>query len=550
MINWLSEFIRKRGKIVFSILLVIIIIAFVFTIGAGPGLVKRDRTSFVRDFYGIDLNNPEDVQYLRDAQMVSHYVNGLGQYNEAQFQQQLFLRQVRLHLADTLSIPLPSDEEFVDYIKTKRAFQNESGEFDPTRFEQFVDSIKGGSRFDDSFVTHVIKEEYRMEQVDLLMSAPGFVSDSEVKKNTARDRTTWTVEIAKINYEDFDPEIDVSEEELTEYFASQQFRYEIPAELEATYVSFDTISIENSTLEVPEDTQLEQYFMSNRGAFSEAENALNEGKTEEEKLSPLDVFAAIKADVLNAYQEDQKGQQALIKAHDFIAALSEQDIAYGGEAFQKLLAANNVKLQKLPTFSENLTSSPSEDLPISLFQEVIKLDAERYFSDVVSSDDSHLVGFWTARKDARIPALEEVRERVVVSYKETRKSELFSEKGVELVSTINSKIAEEGGFKANAEALGLTVENPEAFTIATRPDTLPFQLIQQLETLKKGEISDMITLEEGGYIVYAADKVVPEIPDDDPQFVGAKQGMQNYSAFARYQAIITDMIDSKFATNQ
>jgi len=548
MINWLSDFIRKRGRIVFSILLVIIIIAFVFTIGAGPGIVKGDRSLQERDFYGINLNNPTEVQLLQDATMLSRYINGMQQYDERRFQQEMLFRQVRFHLAETLSIPNPSEEDFRDYIRNKRAFQDESGAFDNARFEGFLDSIKGGARFSENFVTRVLKNDYRMERVDRLLAGPGFVSPAEICKAIARSETSWDVEIASLAYSAFDPEIKIDEDELLSYFNENQFRYEIPAQFEASYVTFTADLVETIDT-LPTEEELQKFFISNRSEFEAVEEAQT---SEEEDLSPLEVFAKIRSSVESKYIESQKLQQSIHDANDFIAELFEREIAYGSEAFDQALQAYGLVLRDLPSFSADPQTHSVDGIPSALFEETMNLDEDRYFSDVVpaSSGQAFYVSFLIGREDARIPALDEVRDTVVQDYRETRKMELFSAKGVELAETIRNEVASGGSFTTIAEEAALEITEPEPFTLSDRPEGIPFQLLQQIEELQQGELSEMITVEDMGYFLYIAEKETPEISEEHSRYEQMKSALENSTAFMRYQATLSELIDQKLSTTR
>lgn len=64
MISWIQTALQKHFRIVFLVLLAIIIVSFVFTIGAAPGIGQADRGQLSRMFYGVNLGSPEETERL------------------------------------------------------------------------------------------------------------------------------------------------------------------------------------------------------------------------------------------------------------------------------------------------------------------------------------------------------------------------------------------------------------------------------------------------------------------------------------------------------
>jgi len=50
MISWIQRTFQQHFKTVFAVLLGLIIISFVFTIGAAPGIGRADRATLKREF--------------------------------------------------------------------------------------------------------------------------------------------------------------------------------------------------------------------------------------------------------------------------------------------------------------------------------------------------------------------------------------------------------------------------------------------------------------------------------------------------------------------
>lgn len=544
MISWIANLVQKRGKVIFSILLAIVIVAFVFTIGAGPGLVKNEkRQSLHRDFYGIDLNSSGQLQTLQSATMVSRYLDGTRQYNENQFKQQMLVRQVRLFLADELAIPEPTDAQLGDFLKTKRAFQNASGRFDKSLLQNFVSTLSDDSYINDAFVMDVIKEDYRLEKLDELLSSPGFSFKEEALASIAREKTTWSVEVASLEYASFKPEITVDDEAIQDYFKTNELVYRIPDEYTIAFVEFDGTVVKDA-MEDPGDDVLQHFFLTNRSKFAQAEKALTPEGEETAALAPLEIYEKIRGDVYNEWAKEQKTARAVEVANEFIGDLFDNGIKFQSIEFKKILLDLGLKLKPLPPF----TSKPETQLigivPQQLYQEAFRLDSERYFTDVVPNRDNtkYLVAFLESKSDARNPELDEVKAKVVADYTAAKKQEAFAEKGTSLKAEID---AANGDLASVSEANGMKLESYDSFTFVEKPEALSYQLLQAIEPLKAGEVSDMITVGDNGYFVKVTAKNTPEITADDERFAAVSSSLEGYSGYTRYQAIIDQLLSLK-----
>ena len=120
-----------------TILLAVIVVAFVFTIGAAPGLTEKERGLGDYDYYGVDLSpsSKERRKVVERAEMQATMQMGqfLNNPQYAQFAGQIVGRQTQsnvydniplLKLANQIGIPAPSDEEGKAFIKEQSLFHN------------------------------------------------------------------------------------------------------------------------------------------------------------------------------------------------------------------------------------------------------------------------------------------------------------------------------------------------------------------------------------------------------------------------------------------
>ena len=242
----------------------------------------------------------------------------------------------------------------------------------------------------------------------------------------------------------------------------------------------------------------------------------------------------------------------MVVANDFTSALYNEKIAYQSIEFKKLLVDYGLKLKTVPPFSENPDTQLIGIVPKELYQLSMGLDDERYFSDVVQNRNKtgYLVAFLESKTEPRIPDLEEVRDQVVSDYREMKKNEAFSERGISLATELREKLQQGDSFESLAETNKLRYENPEAFTLYQKPESVPYQLLQSIEPLKAGEMTDMITIENTGYFVLVNEKTAPEIDPEDPEFEATAKSLDSFAGMSRYQTLINEMLTPKNDINE
>ncbi|HLP25625.1 MAG TPA: peptidyl-prolyl cis-trans isomerase, partial [Acidobacteriota bacterium] len=61
MISWIQTYFQKHFRTVFAVLLGVVIISFVFTIGAAPGIGRAGNKVLEQPFFGHNLGNEQDA---------------------------------------------------------------------------------------------------------------------------------------------------------------------------------------------------------------------------------------------------------------------------------------------------------------------------------------------------------------------------------------------------------------------------------------------------------------------------------------------------------
>ena len=176
MITWIQIVLQKHHKVVFSILLVAITIAFVFTIGSVPFLGDRNRYEVSKqDFYGFDLSNQNVVSYLSTYAAYDAILAG-ARPDDTFIYKQAYLRYV----AKNLGIKQVGQKELDAYIQNSPVFMGKDGKFDNNAFKQFV-AQRVATGMPEEALTQILSENAMLNMVGSILSGPGYILKSDIK---------------------------------------------------------------------------------------------------------------------------------------------------------------------------------------------------------------------------------------------------------------------------------------------------------------------------------------------------------------------------------
>ena len=169
MISWIQHHLIRHGRWIFLTLLALIIVAFVFTIGATPGCTTDSSGYEENLFYGIDLNSPRKSEVIIEKVQLSAILNGQEIRSDEQFQNQLASRIALLHLAEEMGVPSPNQKTLSEYITTKAAFLGANGKFSADAYTSFVDSMESNPRMSQGLLIVVLEEDYLINQISSVL---------------------------------------------------------------------------------------------------------------------------------------------------------------------------------------------------------------------------------------------------------------------------------------------------------------------------------------------------------------------------------------------
>lgn len=82
------------------------------------------------------------------------------------------------------------------------------------------------------------------------------------------------------------------------------------------------------------------------------------------------------------------------------------------------------------------------------------------------------------------------------------------------------------------------------------PQDVDYSVFGALEHLDKGRLSDMIIAKDHGLIVYAADRKLPDLTENNPQFAAARSQIANATARASVGSYLGDLVTEELKKSE
>ena len=550
MISWIQKTFQQHFRVIFTVLLGLIIVSFVFTIGAGPGIGNAERASLERRVFGYNLGSQEDQQRLFGDAALSAQLQAGYSPEGAELQNYAFQRAASLSIADQLHIPPSTKQEVSEFIKTLRMFTTQDGQFDPARYSSFRDSLKTNPNLSEANVSRVLADDVRASKVQKLLAGPGYVLPSDVKSQLEQADASWTLGIATVDYASFNPQIPVNDAILTTFFEENAFRYEIPPRIEVSYADFPALPL-LPTVNVTE-ADVRAYYDANPARFPKPAPA--DGKAAP-ATDPAADYAAVRAQVETTLKLERARRAANKSAAEFSLALYESKVVPGTPEFDAFLEKRGITLKNLAPFTR--AAGPAElGGSQEVSAEAFQLSKNQPISDAVSTPTGAVVLVWKDLQPARTPLLSEVREKVSADYIDGEKRKRFVELGRTIRSAIEARLKAGEPFDkavaaaASANSVKIEAKSIPAFTLRQPPQDIDYSVFSALQRLEKGRLSDMIIAEKQGLIVYAADKTVPPINESSPQFNEARTQIAMASSRIGSSSYLNELITAELKKSE
>lgn len=510
MITWIQVILQKHHKVVFTILLGVIIVAFVFTIGSSiPFLGDRQaRRVETKDVFGYNFEDPATMQMLSRQAEIELFLRGAGGRISQDMIKYAVARYAYLSsLAEKSGVLGVNQADLVDYIQSLPAFQDENGAFNPESWNTIVSMIG----MPEKEFEKIVAANAIANKMEKLIMGPGYTTASEVDLAYTDSYGKWNVTIANMPLESFKPEIAPDEAKLKEYFNANAEMFRVPASaaLDVMFFSAEGLASKSDF----SDDEIKKFYDKNSLRYGEMKNG--EYKTKE--------LAEVKSQVVLDMKKAEGAQAALVAADDLATRIYDAETTYGSEEFKKIIAEAKAEIKQLPHLLPTDTNLP-EGVPAKVVKAGFNLGPQNFYSDPIPTENGAWIVFFRESKPSFIPQFSEIKDKVETAYKNSEKARLFSEMGVKAVEEIKAGLKDGKKFSDLAKAAGFTVSTIDGFSFSESAFHNPsmytnLQLLSdQLPKMRAGDVSPMITRPTGGYIIYASAFEAPKAKPDDKEY--------------------------------
>ncbi|MFT3782216.1 MAG: peptidyl-prolyl cis-trans isomerase [Nibricoccus sp.] len=538
MISWIQKYFQKHFRVVFLLVLLAMAIPMVFIYNQSSGIGNAQRRAVSQQFFAHDLNSETDKAIIaRDTQISSflHQQNG-----------DPIFRLTALATADQLHIPGPTAGELKDYVKTLPVFMNEKGEFDANEYNRFQANTRKANQ--EGLVRRVLEDDFRIGRVATLLGGPGYIQPQEVKNQLQRADTSWTLSVATVDYKAFSPTITPGDAELNTYFTANVDRYEIQPQVSVRYALFPAESYLDQV--IVNEAELKAFFDANPARFAAP------AKADDKKPAEAPSFDKVRLQVELAYKLQRATSLAAKAASEFALELYNKKINPGTPAFEEVIAARKLKLADLPPFSAE--EPPAEFASSRDFvTQAFKLGKDQLVSDAIQLSNGAVVLFWKDTIPARKPEFAEVKAKVTADVVEEKKRERFVELGKTLRAQIEARLKVGDAFDkaatTAASSANVKVETKTfaPFTLRQPPQDMDRAAYGALEALEKGRVSEMQMnpMTEKGVLVYASDKKLPDLSENNPQYKQVELQIARTNAARNSAEYLREIAETEMAKN-
>ncbi|MDR1366867.1 MAG: peptidyl-prolyl cis-trans isomerase [Puniceicoccales bacterium] len=408
MISILQRILQKHHKWLFSILLVIVTISFVFTVGSSPG-VGRNTHGQKKKVFGCDLTSQREIaqrmqEVEQSAQAKKMFVS-LPQLKEYAF----FVRLALLCLANTIGIPPPKKYHLDKYAETLSFFMDDEGEFIVEKYNAHIEALNKDPAQKAVF-EHTISNDFRIDTVQKLLAGPGYSTAAEAKISLQTDQTKYSYSVACFNHADIS-QIHYTENDLEQHLGYYREKYKIDEQIVLEYIEFPN-DLFKDKIQYPTESEIQSFYTKHRPDIKDLEKNSEPWK---------------KA-VAEAYKNEEAKKMAMAAADQFIYQLYEKNITLNSPEFSKLLNTQNLSIKELAPITVGQFSG-HQQFSAGVLEQVSKLNQGRYYSDPIFSKSNTVCVLLHKEIIPTIyPPLEDIKEQVRQDYLKTQAEEFLFHK--------------------------------------------------------------------------------------------------------------------------
>ncbi|MDR3274294.1 MAG: SurA N-terminal domain-containing protein [Puniceicoccales bacterium] len=488
MISFIQQILQKHHKWIFGTLLGVVIVAFVFTVGATPGIVGKKRRVI---FYGKNLLSWKEMKPIVNAAWISSKTTEFSIQSKEQLDQLVLIRCALLSQADMLQIPPVDDRGLSEFIKTLPGFFGEKNAFSKEKYDAFLAACERNG-FSKSEVRTALLDDQRIGVLKRAVAGNGIIFDYQLKKTLSMFYSEYDLAVAELSYNSFTPKISASEFDLQKFYEKHSNKYRIPEMVATSIVRFEATQPKKDAQPPPESI-LREYF-----------------QTEREKFSAYPDFESAKDEVVSQYLKLESQRLAGQNADEFVSELYGNDIGLNSKEWQDLLSKFGVTKEKVAAYSR-LKLPEVNGVPEAALLSVCNMDSSRYYSDPFVTDFGAAVLIVEGRKEAYILPFSEAKQYVEQDVREEKRKNKFKT----LVEEIEKFFREttQANAPTDFEKYELMPQFFDGISLIKDAEKVDSKIFRALSLMKENERVRSIAVDDGVAFIVVLDCRTPSYAD-------------------------------------
>ena len=485
MISFLQRILQKHHKWLFSILLVVVTISFVFTVGSSPG-IGRGASRNIR-FLEFDLTSQKAVtQWQQEVQYSAKLRNAFFMPMFSEFA--IFARLTELSLANKLGIPEPNKAQLSQFVETYAAFMDSDHKFDANKYNAHLESLKSDA-FQQGLFEQTIINDFRCNAVEHLLMDQGTILPAEVQYVLESKKQVYDVVVASFNqYDDESKTID--ESDLDKYYQQNKDRYKLDSQIVFDYIKFpkDHFNVAPASKE-----DLQAFYAQHKSEFTQ----YKEGSQE------------LKDAIVHAYERQEIQNLAVHSADQLVYRLYEKNIDIDSEAFQQALQDFGGQVKTLEPISVKEVNNNSQ-FSGEILTQCEKLNEDRYYSDpVISKSGDVCVILYRDTLPQIDPPFESVRAEVTADFLQNKK-EIYLQQQAQSAQNEIKSLADSKDFEKIQSIVQKYNGNVKPLSATISKLMVSSDKKDEIKALKEGECSEVYQDRDAYSFICLQKKTLPQ----------------------------------------
>lgn len=521
VIRKINTVFSRYGRVIFGLITVVIIIAFMDFMQPGSGLGSLfsswgwGKKNAYGEIFGRTVTRDEVIESANRELIITDILrnSGLNSYTAAnQAQAGAFMGMGLLAAAERRGISV-SDKEIADFIFERAKFRNpESNTFDKKLYSSYIDGDLKANGFkaadlDAAIREYLIKDKLLDELRDSVV-----VTDSEIREYYKLLNEKYYVSYAVFDKAQYLDKVKVSLEDAKNYFTGYTPATEdyIPGQSKILLVEFRYDSPEIRKLAAQELTPeaVRDFYDKNPDLFQDnAQKKTGNGKS---GVLPFEKANAKAREILGARYAKKLASD---KAAKFAEAAYDEVGEAAGKKRRKVFEDIVARFKYNAVATEWISDGADEILPgikEPLLVREIGISREVPVSNSVVGEKAAWVAFIVDRVPPRQAIFEEVKEKITARLKEQEAVKMARSQAGEFVAKLQ-KMEAAARLRIVGAAKHPEFKIAEPFSLLSPPRMLPHAglIIHTAMGLGSGEIAPPQKINDGALVVMLRKRLLP-----------------------------------------